>query len=296
MLIVHKYILTRDQIIESSMKKYAIICYGHDSNIGDTIQQWALSRLLPRVDYFLSRECVSEAEHWDEDVKLIISGWLCAGRVPKDWPIRTNADALYLGVHLSSEWTRPSTKYPIGCRDLWTMGHCRRWEIASYLSWCVSLTLDYPVAKSSRTDVFFVDSDEELLKHVPDDVRKAATPLSVLHSHPPGVDYARARMEEARDRLELLSTAKLVVTRRLHTLLPCLAMGIPVAYAPPLPTKFNPKRVADYESLTWPVEHFPWGRPQVKTDPSYVKGMSASLRGMLNLFITDRLPSCQSSS
>jgi hypothetical protein len=119
---------------------------------------------------------------------------------------------------------------PIGCRDLHTVKLLQEHSIEAYFSGCLTLTLKNHFA--TRTDeILVVDAHVMCLKlyeHiVPLDVREAAVPLrQAIRQRAPHAE----KMKMAQNFLDRLAQAKLVITSRLHTALPCLAFGTPVIF------------------------------------------------------------------
>jgi hypothetical protein len=158
---------------------------------------------------------------------------------------------------------------PIGCRSLATLEAFRRIGVDAYFSGCLTLTIERQAVE--RTDqIYAVDVDPGLFaKLVPGDIQKRVQ--HVTHEFPPpdatlltkakwdsaylglrGIykwDWGRSllrgagerlnavrhsvRLSKARELLTRYSSAKLVITSRLHCALPCLALGTPVVLLRP---------------------------------------------------------------
>jgi hypothetical protein len=96
--------------------------------------------------------------------------------------------------------------------------------VAAEVTYCMTLT--FPQRESPPRDgkVFLVDATSIA---VPRSLRKGAVKMSHTIApigHEQTLPYARRLLELYRD------TARLVITTRLHTALPCIAMGIPVVF------------------------------------------------------------------
>jgi len=197
-----------------------LICYD-TSNLGDDIQTYAVSRLMPVPDYYINRESVSD---WTSPCKVVIAGWY--KHKEQDWPPHENITPLFLSFHSAAEscvsehlgYLRAHA--PIGCRDLHTVEICRRHGLDAYFSGCVTLTLR-PLKVAPLHKPIFIDvTPPEGIDHAHGNVW--------VSSQDPG-----QRLDRARQRLEWLASATCVVTSRLHVALPCAAMGVPVLLIPP---------------------------------------------------------------
>jgi hypothetical protein len=174
--------------------------YFNTQNIGDTIQTYALARLLPGASAWQN----------ENDKKFVVNGWL--GRNPV-FP----SDALYAGVYIaptmSSQYyqTLKNAKYIIGCRDPHTLFSLLNHQIPAELVGCATLTL--PRYEGHRQG--------EL--HIDDYPQTSITNLNM------GVSWEQ-QWELAIQRLNELRSATIVFTTRLHVVLPCLAFGTPVSW------------------------------------------------------------------
>lgn len=188
-------------------------------NIGDDIQSVAFAKLMPDVGLFIDREQISKEI---KPNKTIIGGWYKHDM--RDWPPHENINPLFTSFHAAnSDCVIKHLDYlkkhqPIGCRDTYTVELCKQFNIEAYFSGCVTLTLDEYTGPRSN-DIVVVDS---------------AFPLDIPHkelevSLPLGMSM-KDRLAYANERLEQLAKAKCVVTTRLHTALPCLALGTPCLF------------------------------------------------------------------
>lgn len=120
------------------------------------------------------------------------------------------------------EWFRHFE--PIGCRDESTLELMRRSGIQAYLFGCITMTMRK-----------VLPGNKIILADVPASVLPVCLSMfgqenCVVVTHikeVDGYDIAVSELENAR-LLQLYRNAKLVVTSRLHSMAPCLAMGIPV--------------------------------------------------------------------
>lgn len=130
----------------------------------------------------------------------------------------SDEDAAYLKLH-----------EPIGCRDVRTLETMRKYGIAAYLNGCMTLTLPRIRQNEARDGhVYLVDVPDDLLSVVPKEL------LSDARSITPIMDREQIKGscedEAAQYYANLIDDARLVITTRLHTALPCFAAGIPVVF------------------------------------------------------------------
>lgn len=136
---------------------------------------------------------------------------------------------VYLGIAALGDSIIESMKFkefqPIGCRDQRTYEICQRHGIQSYINGCMSLALPRSEAALGEK-IYIVDVCDELLEYIPQSMKENA----VYKTH---VFYNEGVSEEEARRvyLEYKENARLVISSRLHCIVPCIAFGIPVIYA-----------------------------------------------------------------
>lgn len=222
--------------------KYALLKYSTE-NVGDEIQSIAARRFLPRVDFYIDRDRLSEFKsNGRDEVKLIANGWFM--RNPFGWPpVDKSLKPLLISMYVerrpvSSEKIRPSDIFsdptsidylnqhgPVGARDLSTLEFFKSIGVNSYFSGCLTLTLNPDASIPKRDYIFAID--------VPDDVlieMRRRTNRKIIEISPYG-DFALSgenRFVLAEYFLYLYQSAHAVITTRLHGTLPCIALGTPV--------------------------------------------------------------------
>jgi len=152
-------------------------------------------------------------------IRLIINGWFMhdVGQFPPPRQITP----LFIGFHCANaELIKRNVEYfkkyePIGCRDTHTESLFKKNGIESYFSGC--LTLGFDEAPEKSDEIYGVDfsnfdaSEYKNIKHT---------------SHQIGlIPSLHDRFKEANKKLDFYKKAKLVITTRLHCLLPCRAFG-----------------------------------------------------------------------
>lgn len=229
--------------------KYGAIMYQKTRNIGDDILTYAGTRFLPRIDYWIERERMEEfCPDEGEPVAVIMNGWYL--HTKWNWPPSKYIIPKLMGFHydrrpaLSQDrgggvgfefLTGIGKEYldaygPVGCRDYPTMEKFRELGIDAYFSGCLTLTLPHmPETPDKGSYICLVDLDRRvedklsrLLKRKGVDVRIITHTRRELYTLPP-----EERLENVKELLTQYQNARCVVSKRLHCLLPCLAMETP---------------------------------------------------------------------
>ncbi|NMP25679.1 polysaccharide pyruvyl transferase family protein [Rahnella sp. SAP-1] len=234
-------------------------------NLGDYVQSTAARQFLTSVDSLIPRDHMNDYK--GDIVKMIMNAWYMD--IPQNFPPSDKIDPLYVSIHINSTiadafFTPASLAHlkkfePIGCRDFYTRDLLKSKGIDAYYSGCMTLTLGETYKRDKVTDdVYFIDVMYDSMT-LPELIRK---PLRfgkrilngrafefnhrnrVLNKYFQPDLIKKARFEtqivpyisasegfkRADDFLRRLANAKLVVTSRIHTALPCLAMGTPVIF------------------------------------------------------------------
>lgn len=244
-------------------EKYALLTY-NTVNIGDYIQSIAARRFLPRVDYYIDRDTIG---NWvngkNETVKLITNGWYMDA--PYAWPISdTTLKPLYISMYVEQTDQHVRNKFlsaksrsnfnkfgKIGARDIASQDFFAQNSIDSYLSGCLTLTLQKDSNIKKGEFILLTDVSYEVYQYVLGKTKRKVIYLTNLM-------YAYAKQEEKDELAEiylyLYQSAHCVITERLHTALPCLALETPVLLLKKeIPAGGNKNRLAGLSSL---VFHF----------------------------------------
>jgi hypothetical protein len=214
-------------------------------NLGDDIQSLAAAQFLPRIDCYLDRAHLGRYAN-EPETFVILAGW-CKHNVD-DWPPPPNLHPLSIGFHLrTTKLLAPRylpyyrRHEPIGCRDTATRDALLRAGVEAYHSGCLTLTLGQSFAVQGPRDglLHLVDADVT----VDPAVRHART-SHVIDANCP----AEERLELARQAVRRYAQAGMVVTRRLHAYLPCLALGTPVVCTARPDRRFSGLETLDIEA------------------------------------------------
>lgn len=237
-----------------------------ESNIGDEIQALTGLQFLPYNDVFLDRDtwkvlpkdvrCIYNST-LDKDPakrKLLVHGKECSimarkdsvtaflnawyGRSRQHWPPPASVDpvliSMYAGPLVREMFsTRSAVSYlrkrgPVGARDTGTLEFFNLNNIPAFLSACATLMFRRNQKQSSEyflADVKGIDTKNI----IPKEIHKKMTKLTHIIKQEIRFDRI-TRLTKAVGLIDLYSSAKLVITARIHVALPCVAMGVPVIF------------------------------------------------------------------
>lgn len=219
-------------------------------NIGDYIQSLAAQQFIPSADVPLERDLLKNYD--GEPVNTILNSWY---HIDKDNDVFSEKiNPLLVSIHINNteDITQATLSYfkkhePIGCRDYATMEFLQKHDIESYFSGCLTTTLDvkYKAEESQRNNkILFVDFKFNENKNIfsknckyYDKINKLIknllknTGIKNITNIEHDVEFGKTPDEYfniAKNLLKEYATAKLVITTRIHSALPCLALGTPV--------------------------------------------------------------------
>lgn len=223
--------------------KYGVVFYKDTDNIGDDIQSYAAMRFLPRTDYLIDREHLSDFV-CSEPVAVILNGWFLHHKY--NWPPASCIWPLCVSMHFSKNdymgigygfLCGVGNDYlkayePIGCRDKSTLDIMCQRGIEAYLSGCMTLTLQSRQRKQTTEKyICLVDVSKQIYEKACEQTDGTDSKIRCM-SH--RVEYKQQsdnwemRMNRVEELLDIYQNASCVVTKRLHCALPCLALGTPV--------------------------------------------------------------------
>jgi hypothetical protein len=224
-----------------SSMQWAMLSYS-TNNLGDDIQSLAIKRFLPKVDYLIDRDYLSEfTANEGMNTGIILNGWY--GHRPENFPPPKGLIPLLTSIHLSKYpgngpnprpaatvmCEPPSSSYlkqygPVGTRDPFTKDLLQRAGIDAFVSSCATLT--FPRSSIARTsEIVCVDLPPDLVEEVR---RKTTRPVTSLTHYVVPDTPTTERFDRAQSLLDKYAAVSAVVTTRLHVALPCLALGTPV--------------------------------------------------------------------
>lgn len=251
--------------------KYGVLIHETTTNVGDDFQSYAAARLLPRVDYLINRETIDEFESKNgETVACIMNAWWMWNKwhFPPSSCIFPKFLAFHYSEYGKDRMANNGMEFvtyqflegkgkdymnyygPIGCRDIVTVKALQERGINAFFSGCMTLTLDrFPTSDIERDKdyICLVDVSREVEQKVRKTIKERNESVEVIvqtHFN----DYRETRPDweerkkEVERRLKLYQNARCVITRKLHCVLPCLALEVPVLLVNPdfISTRFQP--------------------------------------------------------
>ena len=224
-------------------KKFAVM-WASTKNIGDDIQTLAAINLLKKnniTEYiYIDREKLSEYN--GEPVVLIMNGWYMHD-ITK-FPPSSKITPIFISVYINNEdIVKQNINYfkkyePIGCRDIYTTNLFKKYNIKSYFSGCLTLTFDEYNKKNNK--IYIVDLkgsnggflDEKLinlkLNFNKNDIEYINHDLFFKTDNE--IQDVNFRMEKANELINKYKKAKLILTSRLHCVLPSRAFNTNVKF------------------------------------------------------------------
>jgi hypothetical protein len=204
------------------------------NNIGDDVQTVAVMQHLPGVDGFLDRDHLNTYD--GPEAIIVTNGWFLEKL--DNWPPSPSLKPIFFGFHVR-EAARPviarhadylKKHAPIGCRDRGTMEFIRSLGVEAYLSYCATLTFE-PPADRQPDSIYLVEVDKNNLTSR---FRRSSGLAIKDVSHRVVEVSTNTRLQFAKEMIETYGKkAALVVTKRIHCAMPCVAMGIPTVFIGP---------------------------------------------------------------
>ena len=200
-------------------------------NVGDEIQDFPGLQFLPFIDNFLDRDSLYSNKNNDQHITAFFNAWW---GLAHNWPPQSNVDPLLFSIHISGSMTAlwkkevHYLKAPVGCRDTLTQEFLTKLGVCTYFSGCLTLMMQR-ISSEPRTDeVLVVDVGKKYLEMLPTEI-KSNKQNRITHNNYEHFNR-NSRFVTAFKLIERYSSAKLVITQRIHTALPCVAMGTPVIF------------------------------------------------------------------
>lgn len=234
--------------------KTAILGY-KTRNIGDDLQSFSLLNVSPTVDAIVDRDCLADA-YLATDHRIVLNTWFKLGNDNRSPNKRLKP--IFYGFALGDEGILDTklkdylkAHEPIGCRDTWTVERLTDAGISAYWTACTSIFAGrfIEAVSKSRKGIYNVDVPSDFLRqYAPENVLSKLTSFS-NHVPPAGQFDQLHRFSLVHRLLQRLSTAELVITRRLHIALPCIGLGTPVVYIPDERLSFSRRRASGVEKM-----------------------------------------------
>lgn len=214
-------------------------------NLGESIQFCAMSHILRSVglpdESIVTMGPDEICANEDEKLAVPLRAGFSLPSPDQAIPFPDNVTPIFVSCNagkegLTAELAAYVKRYePIGCRDEQTRDVLRGLGIEAYLMGCYTMCLPQRRKVPANGKVFLVDISENLEPFIPKCLKENAVRIS--HSAPVKGQFITVDEDDRLNRCaaQLLERyydeAGLVVTSRLHSAAPCLAMGIPVVLA-----------------------------------------------------------------
>ena len=221
--------------------KYGIMYYKNTDNIGDDFQTYAAKRFLKHIDYYIDRENLDLFVPKEKEyVALIMNGWYMNNKLT--WPPSpyiyphlvsmhfTNAGLFNVGEkYLKGKVTNYLKKFDkVGCRDTETIKRLEKYGVNNcYFTGCLTLTLNRFDDVEKQDYICVSDLDEKLVDKIKKSTKKEVRVITQNNYNLANMTFEE-RMKETENMLKILQGASVVITRRLHAMLPSIALGTPV--------------------------------------------------------------------
>lgn len=232
------------------------VWYLKDNNIGDYVQSLAALQIVGedwKDKVFVERENLKSIPKnivEGEKVKTIMNGWYLHRQ--RSLPLNEAIVPFFTSVHLSKAYKldkaalKTFKKFePIGCRDIQSMERFKEAGIEAYFSGC--LTLTFEKRDNKRKGILFVvdnikgvDTFEKFLKwegsnEVISQLKKQFSDEEIKNAEFEIQTNSKkltheSQFEIAEKWLEKLSSKELVVTTRIHSLMPSMSLGTPALF------------------------------------------------------------------
>ena len=242
--------------------KYGLIVYKDTENIGDDVQSYVATKYLPKIDYIIDRDDVTSfVPEKKEYVATIMNAWWKNKKF--NWPPSpyiypkmismhfTHYDTIYHidQRHITTGYGKQYMKKyePIGCRDSYTNNLLKENGIKSYFSGCMTLTLDRFPNIEKEDYILLVDASDKIYEKVKVSTNKE---IKRITNNRDSKEYSKldwnTRKNNVEEYLKTIQKASLVITPRLHSALPSLALQTPVLL---IDYSLNNDRTGDYLKL-----------------------------------------------
>lgn len=221
------------------MLHYALAWRPNADSVGTDLATLGAMQLLPRVDIRLDVDRLDaflpQIEDRDRVVALIPGLFL---RTSSHWPPERHIAPVCAGVHIDGEdaWGLPADSLdgagldalracgPILCRDERTAARLEKLGVPHQVIGCLTLALQRPDVPR-KGGVVCCDAPESVVSALRELAESVTT---VSHRLENASRNFGERMAAARALLETYAAADMVITRRLHCAMACLAIGTPV--------------------------------------------------------------------
>jgi len=238
------------------MPRVGVVIFEATDNIGDDVQTLAMvdlvNRLRPDIDVVLV-----DRERLDDPAVADLDGLICSGWFLYDvnhWP-PAHPRALFVSMHVTTRNNSAATLFhpllssyynqqagPVGCRDKGTQERFAAIGVDAYYSACATLTLRSDTLKpvSGKGSILAIDpfyhttfdwdyQNLQLKRLIPPEDQHRIVRMENRMPQLASLDHV-SRMQAAREYVDAIAAADVVITSRIHAALPAVAVGTPVYF------------------------------------------------------------------
>lgn len=205
-------------------------------NLGDDTQSLATAMIMGAPDCYVDRDRL-DGVRLPERHTLVMNSWFAIKRY-EAIPEAASIEPVFFGYCMgrrelvNDKWlTFLARHQPIGCRDTETVEWLTGQGIEAHMTGCITLWMGHrltPVPQGKRQGIYMVDVPEGIERLIPVSIRERAVRLTQEPDKSLRWAGQKARFRAIARFYDMLAGAELVLTRRLHTMLPCVAFQTPV--------------------------------------------------------------------
>lgn len=273
-------------------------------NIGDVFQCIAAMQFIECEDpQYIDREELGK--NMNKASKIILNGWYIHDS--KYWPPSRNLKPLFTSMHISNV-RQKNGQIPIyemilskkgeylkdkniGCRDTFIYNYLKKKNMKAYFSGCMTLTLNNRQFGTKVDDgyICLVDCSDKIYQFI-----KEQTNRKIIRISQEGDEWYlpyEERLKKAKELLQLYNNAHLVISGRLHVILPCLAIETPVIRIEP---QYGDERYEGIGDLVYSctekeliTKKFPLNLENLKENPKEYKIIRKNLKKIVKNYIND---------
>ena len=231
---IKAYMIIENNISNKLKNTNFAVMWASTINLGDDIQTLAAINFLKKKGIekytFIDREKLSDYD--GEPVKLIMNGWFMHNI--NKFPPSDKITPIFISVHIDNEHLISNNinyfkKYePIGCRDQATANKFKKYGIDSYFTGCLTLLLDEVDEKTGGKYLVDINTKCNYIPNIEIDTLKYKDFNVIEHD----INENYIDIYSIKDRLIITESllnkyrkAELVITTRLHCILPCRAFN-----------------------------------------------------------------------
>lgn len=284
--------------------KFTIMKTETTKNIGDVFQCIAAMQFIESSTSYLDREKLNMYN--GEKSKIIMNGWYIHDS--KYWPPSDKLFPLLTSIHISNV-KQKNGQVPIkemilsnkkkyledkivGCRDMFTYKYLTKKGFNAYFSGCMTLTIDNKAFGKKEDDgyICIVDCSDNVYSYI-----KNKTNRKIIRLNHEGEQWFlpyNDRIQKAKELLKLYNRAHMVISGRLHVILPCLAIETPVLR---IEQKFGDERYEGIGDLVYScteneliTEKYPLNIENLPDNPNEYRILRNNLIDIVKNYINDK--------